>query len=497
MRKIILMAVVFTAIAAVCFANPFASEVEVVGGTVQIDQSSPSNVTIQYRLNAPADRVIVLIENQTSDWNKRTLDSDIEVGVSKPGLDRGLNTVEWDGQRDGGGNAGDGFYDITITAQHYGFGDWTDITPNAGGTEIPAGDLVPSAYLYTAYGMECIYDQASPNFGTVLISNVAAQGSSYGQPKASDYDTKGIYLLRSDFSLDGGTTATARATGNDSAGFDNACPAYGLPFKLKKGQNDDLLYCASFDDSLMNVITGDEILSAGSIHKPLNQAVATWWGPTNLLGCIGIGTGASRMIIGPEEDYGPPGGGGGLYDVIGWNVGTTQDDYDSTPVLITPNDITGTIQWTIRGIDAQTSGTFAFTNRRSGLTEKVITSINGTTKAVNWSHSESELGTSATYWADCSYSPDESKVYALARYGNINEFDAESGAHTASFQGGATGSWGRCICVDAAGNVLYYTSSDEEMRMVSPPGGNAYATTAFAGSLEVINSEVVDWAVFD
>ena len=492
------MAVVFTAIAAVCFANPFASEVEVVGGAVVIDQSSPSNVTIQYRLNAPADRVIVLIENQTSDWNKRTLDSDIEVGVSKPGLDRGLNTVEWDGQRDGGGNAGDGFYDITITAQHYGFGDWTDITPNAGGTEIPAGDLVPSAYLYTAYGMECIYDQASPNFGTVLISNVAAQGSSYGQPKASDYDTKGIYILRSDFSLDGGTTTSARATGNDTAGFDNACPNYALPFKLKKGNNEDILFCASFDDSRMKVITGDELLSAASIHVPLNDSVASYWGPTNLLGCIGIGTGGSRMIIGPEEDMPLPGGGGGLYDVIGWNVGTTTDDYDSTPVLVVPNNITGTTQWTIRGIDAQTSGTFAYTNRRSAssLSEQAITCINGATKAVNWTYSPNDLGITTEYWADISFSPDETKVYALARYGNIHEFDAESGANLSNFVGSASG-WGRCITVDAAGNVLYYTSSDEEMCMMSPPGGNAYITTAFAGSLSVTNSEVVDWAVFD
>jgi len=497
MRKIILMAVVFTAIAAVCFANPFASEVGVVGGTVQINQSAPVPVIITYRLNAPASRVIVKLQNQTTHWNTRTLDSEIEVGLSKPGLARGINTVQWDGQRDGGGNAGDGFYDITITAQHWGFGSWTDITPNAGDTEEPAGDLIPSAYWYTAYGLECVYDQTSANFGNVMIASAANQGSSYGVPKAADSDIQGIYILKSDLTLDGGTTVSARATGNTAAGYDGTAPDYAVAFKMKEGNNEDILFCPSFDDSRMNVITGDELFSAASIHFLLNGSVASWWGPTNLLGCIGIGTGAGRMVIGPEEDYGLPGGGDGLYDVIGWNVGTTTDDYDTTPILITPNNITGSTQWTIRGIDAQTSGTFAYTNRRSNTTEQAITCINGTTKAVNWTKSAGDIGQATTYWAACSFSADETKVYALARYGNVHEFDAASGANTANFQGGATGSWGRAICVDAAGNVLYYTSSDEEIRMVSPPGGNAYITTAFAGTLEIINSEVVDWAVFD
>ena len=490
------MAVVFTAIATVCFANPFASQVEVIGGIVQIDQSSPVSATIQYRLNAPADKVIVTIQNQTSHWNHRLLNSDVETGPAQPGTARGINTVVWDGQRDGGVNAGDGFYDITVTAYHNGFSGWTDISPNVASLEEPgANDLIDSCYFWGPRGAEAITDQSNANFGDLLIASGANVPSTHGSPKVADYDIQGIYILNSDMTLDGGTTSSAYATGNSAAGYGGLSSS--SLYRPHLDPTEGKLWIGSYSDASLFVKQGDDQFSAASIHTPLGPGANSWWGDTNTLGVCAFGTGGSRVLYGPAEDYNPSGC--GYKDLLRWDIGATDDDYDTTPVLFVPAcgiGGSGTF-YHLRDLDIMSSGTILLGNYRWDDGNS-LSRISPNGPSLDWIVKRPALiaaGGDGYMQTGVSLNADESKVYGQNGYGQLYVFDLDG---TVEYGGDYFGGWyGDGCTVDAADNALLCNAGAEEVRMISPPGANNYATTAYTGSIEVINSEVVDWAVFD
>ena len=121
----------------------------------------------------------------------------------------GLNTVVWDGTKDGGGLAPkSGGYKFRVKAEdNVGSSSWTNITPLDGGNEIG------SAQFYAPEGIAINRDQNSPRFGQIYISSGYDVGPS-ANPGASAFGD-GLFLLMSAWTFRG-ATADGEGRGNSS-----------------------------------------------------------------------------------------------------------------------------------------------------------------------------------------------------------------------------------------------------------------------------------------
>jgi hypothetical protein len=192
--------------------------------------------------------------------------------------------------------------------------------------------------------------------GASVVSTVAG---------AWDADTQGIYILNSDLTPDGGTTVSAYATGNSVAGY-GAAGSSAL-YRPHIDPSEGKLWIGSYSDGYEWIKQGDDQFSAGSIHTPMDPADS--WGVSNQLGVCSYGTGGSRVIYGCDEDLDLSAC--GFKDLVRFDVGTVDDNYDTTPALVVPACGIGssTFLYHLRDLDIMSSGTIFVGNYRWGNTD--------------------------------------------------------------------------------------------------------------------------------
>lgn len=179
--------------------------------------------TVSFRLNEAADNVKVI-------GNSGALTNDLGA------LPRGLTVTNLTGSGMGGGV-------FSVVAQKAGSGAPTLISDNAN----------VNNQFYGPRGVAVNKRPASPYFGRIYVGNNPGTTAS-GRPTGD-----GIYLLNSD-----STDALGQGNTALTGGINMVAGSSSMPWRLRVGQDDDMLYICDFTDSTGNLFRTDPDVSATS-----------------------------------------------------------------------------------------------------------------------------------------------------------------------------------------------------------------------------------------
>jgi hypothetical protein len=269
------------------YANVYASNVKINGGTTNLSVLQGTNVTISYILNEPASAgiTIKILSGQTA---VRT----ISVPGGGAGAARGTNAVAWDGKDNSNRNVPGGNYTVSITAAATGYAGWTRITD----------DDNPGNYTWEARGIAVDRNTNSPYYGRVFV------GNSYPGPGSSLGDRVGIQKLNADGSY------------ADEGGFSDGgivWPAsYLAPWRIRVSEDDQVYvqdYYAAGDiyrfdgaissNSMLHVFAPPADLTLGSWSgfriTGRGSDTVLWGSDYNLIGSVGI----SKFFVKPDGTF--------------------------------------------------------------------------------------------------------------------------------------------------------------------------------------------------
>ena len=518
------------AVAAPSYANVYAAHLAPAAN--EWDFGTQGNLTITYRLNQPATSVTIEIF--------RAAEPGTVVKTITGTTTWGLNTVVWDGTKDGGGLAPkSGGYKFRVKAEdNVGSSSWTNITPLDGGNEIG------SAQFYAPEGIAINRDQNSPRFGQIYISSGYDVGPS-ANPGASAFGD-GLFLLMSDMTFRGGTADGAKAAANSSliTGLFAGTPADGnsySPYKLSiNNDNSDEIVMSDYwflsgSSAFENVwvFNGD----GTSVKRLLNSDTT---GPTtgdafnhgNQTEAAIKGIGESRRLFGLDADKdagvahsitGP--------DFLRWDIGQTQENFTSQPVellnggYVIPVAQTGagtrTSFYSARGLSiGQVSGDAYICNLRynNSLGNQAMfradLDAEGNVAGTVWAWQNPQLTTAIQavdptfpcWTQSTAIAVDEARQRGAAlRLGATYTdtgcpgtvpgaravvFNTNDGTVLAAFPISDTGNSARDLDFDAAGNLYTTNQADEHVRMWSPPDGPNSFTTTYYGNVATSSLKV-------
>ena len=503
--------------AAPSFANVFAAHLSAAGS--EWNFGTQGNLTITYRLNQPATAVTIEVY--------RAADPGTVIKTIAGTTTWGLNTVVWDGTKDGGGLAPkSGAYKFRVKAEDsVGASTWTNITPLEGGSEIG------SAQYYAPQGLAINRDQASPFFGQIYVSSANATLSV--NPGASAA-AEGLFLLNSDMTFRGGSAATAAAAANANLIFNVA--SNNSPFKLNINHDNwnEVLMC-DFSDTYENVWVFNA--DGTAVKRLMNKdttgpaAPAGSYNHGNQFEAALRGTGAARQLFGLDEDLDA----GVVHSVAGpdflrWDVGAVQEDYTGPAVELLnggyvippPQTGTGTSTsfYTGRGLYiGEQSGDAYICNRRQNYTNNIGFSrfdldADGNVAGTVWTLRNNQIiegilavnpDFPACWTMSTAIAVDETRGRGVTLRDGLATvasgcsvavpgaravvFDTDNGAVLAAFQISDLNTV-QDAEFDAAGNLYTGCQSDELVRMWSPPDGPNSFTTTYYGNVATSNLKV-------
>ncbi len=512
--------------AAPSYANVYAAHLGAAGN--EWDFGTQGNLAITYRLNQPATSVTIEIY--------RVADPATVVKTIAGTTTWGLNTVVWDGTKDGGGLAPkSGGYKFRVKAEDaVGASSWTNITP------LDAGGEIGSAQYYAPQGIAINKDQTSPFFGQIYISS-AEDASPSTNPGATAMGD-GLFLLMSDMTFRGGTVDTAKAAANSSLITATAATpdTYNYsPWKLSiNHDNWNEIVMADYLDGWEEVWVFNA--DGTSVKRLLNKettgpnAAVEAFNHGNQLEITIKGVGDKRKLFGLDEDKDPE----PVHSITGpqflrWDIGTVQENFVGQPTellnggFVIPPAQTGggtsTNFYTSFGMYiGQVSGDAYICNRRynNALGNQAMfradLDAEGNLLGTVWAWQTTEL-TAAIQAIDPAFpcwcrtdsiAVDEGRKRGVAiRDGNSSAtpdvgcpgpvnggravvFDTDNGAVLAAFAVSDTGNTVRDCEFDAAGNLYTGCQSDEHVRMWSPPDGPNSFTTSYYGNIATSSLKV-------
>lgn len=138
------------------FANTYATNLRINGGTTNVSAVSGTNVLVSYLLNEPASAGVTI----TIKSNATTVRT-ISLTGGGAGTARGANSVVWNGKDDSSNNVAAGLYSIHVTASATGHADWAQIS----------SDADEGNYAYSPMSIAVNRNPGSPYYGRVFIAN--------------------------------------------------------------------------------------------------------------------------------------------------------------------------------------------------------------------------------------------------------------------------------------------------------------------------------------
>jgi len=431
------------------FANVYAAHLDVEpgnGGTQ--DFSSDASMDITYRLNEAATSVSIEIYLQS--------DPGTTVKTIAGTTTKGLNTVQWDGTKDGGGNAASGTYSYKITA--------ADTTGHSSWEQIDDSDTNALLSFYTPRGISINKNQDSSRFGTVYVSE-----SNFGTARpghaAERTTTTGVYLLTNDLT----------DLGHKTGGVDWAAVGSSAPLKSCLDA-DDHLYVIDFTNDEAYEFNAD-LSVATKIISAANKTVGQY--------CSGIyveGTqaGGDRKLYVVNSHYGD-----GRRGLIQYDLGSA-----ATPTG-TGTQYIGPSLWTYYPYDVARDSNgdwYMHSYRATAGQEFPLAKINDGTPPLNtaaWA-----AATSYVYSRGIDINEDAGiAVYASYSNGGVYIFNIDTGAYIEEI---AIGGRSYDLAFDAAGNLYVPNTSNEVLRVFSPGDGSNSFVTDYYGTVVVTAATGVD-----
>jgi hypothetical protein len=364
-------------------------------------------------------------------------------------------------------------------------------------------------------GIATVTDQADCNFGRLLVGNTR-YGTS-GNP-GSVGEQPGIYLLNADLTWEGGSEAAAFATGNPACTWDDY---WYDPYRIHAAVPDTegLFYAADWASAFgttvgLEVWYGDSDWSAASVNPILSNPASTYHG--EFLAAVAYGTGGSKVLYTADNWQGPSQAGspeveGGYKEVHRYDIGTVVSDYDTTPVCMLGSG-TSPILYHIRDIDVDSAGDIYAANYRwdpyygqPGLV-KASSAGGRTWSLLNGNTYTDGAWVAGTLAQDMLYAVavdrPNNRSGVICRYGFFQVIPNDgSGAwliESDPFLLASSDSYCEGMAVDAAGNFIMSSTTNEQMCAWSPPGVNEYVTDSCSAVIEVHQPQVgVDeWMMF-
>ncbi len=308
MRKFCVL-MLFILVAGVSFANVIAVDISV--------NTSGALPQISYRLNEAATSVNIEIFGP--------LPATTHVRDLAGTTNKGLNTVGWDRQDDGGNGTDSGkTYGFKITpSDSVGHASW-DLLSNDADTILQH---------YSPRGVAVNNNVASEYFGRVYVCN--HYGGTCTEGGATRTTGKGVYILYpdgSDPTAQGDTAydgSVSWSTGNNS------------PYQVSVGP-DDNVYITDWSDSHSGLWRGGPDCS-GSFIELLDSTGRDSSGLNSVHGSISAcwveGTGASTVVYVDDEDFVGGGTGDRTYSVWRHDIGTGPFPINAAPTVVIDDDV--------------------------------------------------------------------------------------------------------------------------------------------------------------
>jgi hypothetical protein len=298
-------------------------------------------VDLYYRLNCDATSVTISVYPAGQPTNPIRTET-VEVS---PYIDAGIQVYEWDCRDDSTALVAAGSYGFSVQAWHTGFSAWENVTdPDTVPYPYDLGGGYVSAEWGTYATMEPVKDPQSPAFGRIMVltANDSVAGSH------SDVVTSaGIWMVNADFSEEDPAAApnvngdhdTARAEMNASIPYPwgqstaTYYPTYGPQNATERFDGVEGWVVNNGSNDGHTVYACDVDGSAASLIYPLTPDSVAPHGEPQWAALIGEGT--DRVLYVSDWSYNGPGLRGvetGSYqDVWAYEVGTVDNDFDTTP----------------------------------------------------------------------------------------------------------------------------------------------------------------------
>lgn len=411
-------------LASVAWANVYPSG-------VTIDSANFNNATgtasISYYLNENADgdgtnpgvKIEVLDATNTA---VRT--------VTIAHLAKGKHWFEWDGRADDGSRAPNGSYTVKITAADFGYTAWTQTSTDNSAVSF-----------YTPVGVSVNKNPTSPYYGTAYVSNATTgttANATYGRA-----NPEGIYRLNPDLTEAG--SGTAGITWGGTLG----------PWKSSVGE-DDRLYVSDLSLDLAFEIMPD-LSSAAALITAANRSANQYVGGIFVTGTQAAG---NRKIYLSNTNYNDTARKG----LIMYNLGAAAMATGTGTQIIGP----GYFAYYPNDFSLDAEGNYYTCQYRyTPAQAPPISKFANGTPPINTAVWEADSNYTGAYGIDVD-SPRGRVAYADYYTGYVRVFDTATGAFLGQFD---SGSRGREVAFDAAGNIYVVDNTVEWLRVWSPPDG--------------------------
>lgn len=324
---------------------------------------------------------------------------------------------------------------------------WTQYIPDGGASD---------RNFYTPTGVSIDKNPASPNFGKVFVSNATSATTAAGRNTP-----EGIYALRAD------GVAAGFGTGGVTWGGTSG------PFKSTIGP-DGHLYVVDLSNDLAYEMSSD-LQSATQLIQANNRTSLQW---VHSIYVTGTQAGGDRKIYLVNGNFNDTARKGVIEYNLGGNATATAGDTGTQMLTAAPFN-----NYYPYDIARDSNGDWYVNSYRSATGQAApIVKFDGTgtyllDDDIIWSASSAYAGSPVGIDIN-----ETAGTVAYVAYDNgvVRIFDMETGAFLESFTPGS-GSRGRELAYDAAGNLVIVNSSSEYARYFSP-GGYTEATTTWDGS---------------
>ncbi len=398
---------------AVVYGNVYASSLEAVGDD-----------GLSYRLN----------ENADTNVKVEVLADGVPVYTENLGPQTaGVHSWSWSGA----GFVGGANHTVKVTASDNGYGSWTQISTDQ-----------TQHNFWLPVGVSVNTDPCSPNFGKAYVSN-----SMPGTTGAGRTTPSGIYMLNADGSDAGYATGGVNwdALGNSA------------PYQSNLGP-DGLLYVTDFSNDEAYGFNADLSVATkiiGAANKTSGQYVQSIW-------VEGSQATGDRKVYAVDSNY--YGGASGRKGLIEYNLG------GAATASGTGTQYIGPTYWTYYPSDVtrDRDGNWYMNSYRGiGNQESPLIKFEDGAPPINVAAWEAS---SAYYYSRAIAVQEDLGIAVFGGYNNgfVYIFDINNGNYLGQFD---AGSRIMDLNFDAAGNLYTADSSEEWLRVWSPPTGpNSYAT---------------------
>ncbi len=460
---IVLSAALLTGVATVSHANVFAAHLKAVasGG------AGTESYELSYRLNEPATTVSVEVFGP--------LPATTVIRTMTGTTTKGLNTVTWDGKKDGGARADEGDYGWKVVA--------TDSVGHTAQYDLITDDASALNFYYPR-GIAINKNQDSDTFGCIYV--VEANGGATGLGRTT---TEGVFIFNNDgtpFDSQGDTGYSGSvAWGLTTAGL----PSASGPCRAGLNEDGSYLYVSDWTDAHGGLWRAPGDCSGtwpAALTEAGRDAAGLCTNHGSLMPVLVEGSGASTVVYSMDEDY-PNATSPQRASIFKYNIGTAVD-YADLPTVEYDDGILDRVQnYTcdmVRGND----GWWMAQYRSSGNNSQTVPALfhwNVTSATEDFNSGVTNLGMNEGFGA-LAKSVDGNILY-LGSYGatgqvhviNITGFPGTAASRVTYFKTSTSSAtdYARDVKTDAAGNFFVTMNVCELLRGFSPDSGaNSFTT---------------------